>query len=175
MFVPVPVYLKNPAVAPNVGNATPRNPVVVNVGVIAVVPDAEPEMSPAAVHVIDWFAVKNVGVKYSNADAPAFTRINWFAVPNADNPVPPRPMANVPDQPNVNDAARNNAVAGVPPNVIVTLVSLVAVNAAPVMSAPAMDDQTGIADVVPVPVCDKYCFAVVMFPTKRIGAVAPFE
>lgn len=76
VFVPVPVYLKKPAVADNVGNATPRNPVVVNVGVMDVVPDAVPEMSPAAVHVIDWLAVKYVGVKYSNADAPAFTRIN---------------------------------------------------------------------------------------------------
>jgi hypothetical protein len=73
------------------------------------------------------------------------------------------------------DAARNNAVAGVPPNVIVTFVSLVDVNAAPVMSAPVIADQTGMADAVPVPVCDKYCFAVVIFPTNRIAAVAPLE
>lgn len=73
------------------------------------------------------------------------------------------------------DAARNNDVAGVPPNVIVTLVSFVDVNAAPVMSAPVMVAQTGIADAVPVPVCDKYCFAVVVLPANRIGAPAPFE
>lgn len=53
VFVPVPVYLKKPAVALNVGNATPRNPVVVNVGVMDVVPDAVPEISPAAVQVMD--------------------------------------------------------------------------------------------------------------------------
>ena len=47
------MYLKLPAVAPNVGNATPRNPVVVNVGVMDVVPDAVPEISPAAVQVMD--------------------------------------------------------------------------------------------------------------------------
>jgi hypothetical protein len=59
--------------------------------------------------------------------------------------------------------------------VIVTFVSLVDVNAAPVMSAPVMADQTGIADADPVPVCDKYCLTAVVLPANRIGAPAPFE
>lgn len=96
-----------------------------------------------------------------------------MAVPNADNPVPPRPMANVPVQPNVMDAARNNDVAGVPPNVIVTLVSLVDVNAAPVISAPVIVAHDGAAEIVPVPVWDKYCFAVVVFPANRVATLAP--
>lgn len=112
-------------------------------------------------------------MKYSNAVAPAFTLINWLAVPNADNPVPPRPTANVPVQPNVIDAALNNDVAGVPPNVIVTLVSLVDVNAAPVMSAPVMVAHDGAAEIVPVPVWLKYCLTAVVLPANLVAADAP--
>src|SRR5690349_13101714 len=46
-------------------------------------------------------------------------------------PKPPRAAARVPDHPTVNDVAFNIAVAGVPPSVNVTFVSLVRVSAAP--------------------------------------------
>jgi hypothetical protein len=47
-------------------------------------------------------------------------------------PNPPRPTANVPDQPSVSDVAASRAVVGEPPSVNVTLVSSVFVNAAEV-------------------------------------------
>jgi hypothetical protein len=40
-----------------------------------------------------WLPLINVGEKYSNAVAPALTLIIWFAVPIADNPVPPLVVA----------------------------------------------------------------------------------
>ena len=46
-----------------------------------------------------------------------------------DAPVPPRPTASVPVHPNVSDASLSSDVAGLPPNVRVTLVSSVLVKA----------------------------------------------
>src|SRR5882672_5695637 len=52
-------------------------------------------------------------------------------------PVPPLIGDKVPVQPNVMETACNKAVAGVPPNVIVTFVSLTSVKAAGVTPEPA--------------------------------------
>ena len=52
------MYFNNPPPTVNVGRDTPLNPVTVSEGVIEVAPDALPVMSPEAVQVIDWLAVK---------------------------------------------------------------------------------------------------------------------
>ena len=72
-------------------------------------------------------------------DADAY---NKSPVVKDEFPVPPRPTANVPVHPNVNDAAFSNAVLALPPRVNVTLVSSVFVRAAGAVhcgAAPLLD------------------------------------
>ncbi len=53
-----------------------------------------------------------------------------------------------------------------------TLVSSVLVNAAPVISLPDIVAHAGAADTAPVPVWDRYCLAVVMFPANLANVLA---
>ena len=90
-------------------------------------------------------------------------------------PVPPLVTANCPVQPRVILAARNNDVAGAPPNVIVTLVSSVFVSAAPVTSAPSIVAHEGAFETTPVPVCERYCLTAVILPASFERVLAAEE
>jgi hypothetical protein len=168
---PVPFPIKTPVNvdAPVPPLATDNCPAQPNVNETALINDPFGVPPNVNVTLVSSVFVKLPPEKYSNAVAPAFVRNNCDAVPNAVNPVPPLPTAIV-DPFHVPDVIVPNVVMlADPAHVDNAVFSTLANPTSDFVTA----DHAGAAEIVPVPVCDKNCFVVVMFPAKRSTAAAP--
>jgi hypothetical protein len=171
VIAPVPLPMATPVKvdAPVPPLATDNCPAQPNVNETALINDPFGVPPNVNVTLVSSVFVKLPPEKYSNAVAPAFVRNNCDAVPNAVNPVPPLATAIV---------VPFHVPAVMVPNVVMLVDPAHVDNAvfstfAKPTSAFVTADQTGAAEIVPVPVCDKNCFVVVMFPAKRATPEPP--
>ena len=171
VIAPVPLPMATPVNvdAPVPPLETDNCPVQPNVNETALINDPFGVPPNVNVTLVSSVLVRLPPEKYSNAVAAPFVRNNCDAVPNAVNPVPPLATAIV---------VPFHVPAVMVPNVVMLVDPAHVDNAvfstfANPTSVFVTADHAGAADAVPVPVCDKNCFVVVMLPAKRSTAAAP--
>lgn len=113
-------------VPPRATDSVPVQPAVIDTAFISEVAGVPPNVS---VTFVSFAAVSAAIALKDGAAAKPVLLLNTVLAPAVAAPVPPRPTASVPLQPNVSDTLFKSAVAGVPVRLSVTLVSSVSVNA----------------------------------------------